>query len=127
MKKLLLILIFLPLIFSCEKKKEERKVTADDIIEVKDDIIKKVNEEFDGESVGIFIRDIYNEGESTIVMEYNIRDYIFVGDEELKKEIKAATPLETITLMRESNLNAKYRYYLNDKIVKEVTITADEW
>ena len=127
MKKLLLILICLPLIFSCEKKKEKEKITADDLMEVKDNIIKLVNEELEESDGEIGIRDMYNEGESTVVFEYNIRNYTPVGDEELKKNIKAATPLEATSTMKESNLNAKYRYYLNGEIVKEVTITADEW
>ena len=126
MKKILLILICFPLIFSC--KKEKKKVTTDDIMEVKDDIIKDVNQDlnqaFDG---GIVVRDMYEEGESTIVAEYDVKEWFPVSDEELKHNIKLATPREGKAMLIESGLNAKYRYYFNDNLVKEVMITADEW
>ena len=73
---------------------------------------------------------MYTEGESTIVIEYKVdSDFptLEFSIEKWKQTIKDGTPRKDILMMKDSGLNAKYRYYVDNKLIKEVVISKDEW
>ena len=125
MKKLILIVISLTIIFSCAK--EKKKITTDELMMERESTMKLFNQRSDG---SILVRDMYTEGESTIVIEYNVDSNfppLEFSIEKSKQTIKDGTPIKDILMMKESSLNAKYRYYIDNKLIKEVVISKDEW
>jgi len=138
MKKLLVLLLCVPLMFSCgendkDKKEQEQKITIDDFRNVnkdgiKNEVNKQINEDEDLEGV-VLVRNMYEQDETTIVLEYDIYQDIFTGvsDRDLKERIKAATDPSTKSGIKASGLNVIYKYYIDDKVVKEVMITEEEW